>query len=224
MDKNGIIINSKSGNNFRKLFKSQSSRQLQEKNYVQKEKKFPLSSNLFMTQDLQKSESVKIMNNNNNNESSSNLNPSKINHSELDSKNSFITMLPINSVSKKEKSLPAIHVFLQNNKLSRNKSIYLKQKKNFSLQSFNDEKYFRLIKKEKKCSFPKYKFIINQYRINHDINSFNKSHIFTDYIKQYEKNAYKLKEVVQKDKFINMIKCDLLKLKFNNRLKPFDDL
>ena len=223
MDKNGIIINSKSGNNFRKLFKSQSSRQLQENNYVQKEKKFPLSSNLFITQDLQKSESVKIMNNNNN-ESSSNLNPSKINHSELDSKNSFITMLPINSVSKKEKSLPAIHVYLQNNKLSRNKSIYLKQKKNFSLQSFNDEKYFRLIKKEKKCSFPKYKFIINQYRINHDINSFNKSHIFTDYIKQYEKNAYKLKEVVQKDKFINMIKCDLLKLKFNNRLKPFDDL
>lgn len=222
MDKNGIIINSKSGNNFRKLFKSQSSRQLQENNYVQKEKKFPLSSNLFITQDLQKSESVKIMNNNN--ESSSNLNPSKINHSELDSKNSFITMLPINSVSKKEKSLPAIHVYLQNNKLSRNKSIYLKQKKNFSLQSFNDEKYFRLIKKEKKCSFPKYKFIINQYRINHDINSFNKSHIFTDYIKQYEKNAYKLKEVVQKDKFINMIKCDLLKLKFNNRLKPFDDL
>ena len=223
MDKNGIIINSKSGNNFRKLFKSQSSRQLQENNYVQKEKKFPLSSNLFITQDLQKSESVKIMNNNNN-ESSSNLNPSKINHSELDSKNSFITMLPINSVSKKEKSLPAIHVYLQNNKLSRNKSIYLKQKKNFSLQSFNDEKYFRLIKKEKKCSFPKYKFIINQYRINHDINSFNKTHIFTDYIKQYEKNAYKLKEVVQKDKFINMIKCDLLKLKFNNRLKPFDDL
>ena len=223
MDKNGIIINSKSGNNFRKLFKSQSSRQLQENNYVQKEKKFPLSSNLFITQDLQKSESVKIMNNNNN-ESSSNLNPSKINHSELDSKNSFITMLPINSVSKKEKSLPAIHVYLQNNKLSRNKSIYLKQKKNFSLQSFNDEKYFKLIKKEKKCSFPKYKFIINQYRINHDINSFNKSHIFTDYIKQYEKNAYKLKEVVQKDKFINMIKCDLLKLKFNNRLKPFDDL
>ena len=223
MDKNGIIINSKSGNNFRKLFKSQSSRQLQENNYVQKEKKFPLSSNLFITQDLQKSESVKIMNNNNN-ESSSNLNPSKINHSELDSKNSFITMLPINSVSKKEKSLPAIHVYLQNNKLSRNKSIYLKQKKNFSLQSFNDEKYFRLIKKEKKCSFPKYKFIINQYRINHDINSFNKSHIFTDYIKQYEKNAYKLKEVVQKDKFINMIKCDLIKLKFNNRLKPFDDL
>ena len=223
MDKNGIIINSKSGKNFRKLFKSQSSRQLQENNYVQKEKKFPLSSNLFITQDLQKSESVKIMNNNNN-ESSSNLNPSKINHSELDSKNSFITMLPINSVSKKEKSLPAIHVYLQNNKLSRNKSIYLKQKKNFSLQSFNDEKYFRLIKKEKKCSFPKYKFIINQYRINHDINSFNKTHIFTDYIKQYEKNAYKLKEVVQKDKFINMIKCDLLKLKFNNRLKPFDDL
>ena len=223
MDKNGIIINSKSGNNFRKLFKSQSSRQLQENNYAQKEKKFPLSSNLFITQDLQKSESVKIMNNNNN-ESSSNLNPSKINHSELDSKNSFITMLPINSVSKKEKSLPAIHVYLKNNKLSRNKSIYLKQKKNFSLQSFNDEKYFRLIKKEKKCSFPKYKFIINQYRINHDINSFNKSHIFTDYIKQYEKNAYKLKEVVQKDKFINMIKCDLLKLKFNNRLKPFDDL
>ena len=221
MDKNGIIINSKSGNNFRKLYKSKSSRQLHENNYAQKEKKYPLSSNLFITQNLQKTESVKIMNNN---ESSSNLNPSKINHSELDSKNSFITMLPINSVSQKEKCLPAIHVYLRNNKYSRNKSIYLKQKKNFSLQSFNDEKYFRLIKREKKFSFPKYKFIINQYRINHDINSFNKSHIFTDYIKQIEKNGYKLKEIVQKDKFINMIKCDLLKLKFNNKLKPFDDL
>ena len=223
MNKNDIIIHSKSHNNFRKLYKSQSSRQFKENNHIQKEKKFPLSSNLFLTQDLQKSESVKKMNNNNN-ESSSNLNPSKINHSELDSKNSFITNLPINSVFKKEKSLPAIHVYLQNNKFSRNQSIYLRQKKNFSLQSFNDEKYFRLIKKEKKFSFPKYKFIINQYRINHDINSFNRSHMFIDYIKQYEKNAYKLKEVAQKDKFINMIKCDLLKLKFNNRLKPFDDL
>ena len=222
--KKNEIINRKSCNNFRKVYKSQSSRKLDENNYIQKEKKFSLPSNLFITQDLQKSESMKIMNNNNNNESSSNLNQSKINQSELDSKNSFITGLPINSVFQKEKSLPAIQVYLQNNKYSRNKPFYLKQKKNFSLQSFNDEKYFRLIKREKKCSFPKYKFIINQYRINHDINSFNRSHMFTDYIKQYEKNAYKLKDVVQKEQFINMIKCDLLKLKFNNKLKPFDDL
>ena len=221
MSKNEIIINSKSCNNFRKLYKKQSSRHFQEKNN-QNEKKLPLSSNLFLTQDLKKSESTKIMNNNN--ESLSNLNPSKINHSELDSKNSFITMLPIKQTFQKDKSLPAIQVYLQNNKYNRNQSVFLKQKKNFSLQSFNDEKYFRLFKKEKKFSFPKYKFIINQYRINHDINLFNKNHIFTDYIKEYEKNAYKLKEVVQKDKFINMIKCDLLKLKFNNRLKPFDDL
>ena len=55
-------------------------------------------------------------------------------------------------------------------------------------------------------------------------NIFNLKHIFTDYTKEYEKNSYRIKQMVQKDKFVNFIKSDILKLKFHNRIKPYDEL
>ena len=52
----------------------------------------------------------------------------------------------------------------------------------------------------------------------------NLQHVLTDCTKKYEKNSYKIKQIIQDDMFINKIKKDLLNLKFHNRIKPFDDL
>ena len=91
------------------------------------------------------------------------------------------------------------------------------------LNTFNDEKFFCTSKKKKKFSFPKENIIIKNSRINHDINYFNFKHMFTDYTKEYEKNSYKIKNLVKQDVFINRIKKDLLRMKFSNQIKLIED-
>ena len=88
----------------------------------------------------------------------------------------------------------------------------------------NDEKFFCTSKNNKRFLFPKDNYIIKKSRINHDINYFNVRNIITDYTKQYEKNSYQIKTVVNKDIFVNKIKNDLLKMKFGNKIKIFDNL
>ena len=45
-----------------------------------------------------------------------------------------------------------------------------------------------------------------------------------DYTQIYEQKSYKIKDIVNQDIFVNKIKKDLLKLKFGNRLKIFNNL
>ena len=173
----------------------------------------PLTTNIFKNHELQKSLSINI---NNNNKFQNNL---------LNNKTSFLTTIPVNS-NRDNNISPNMQSFYQNYK-NKNKSIYLirnSNKRNFELKCFNDEKFFSTSKSKKPFLFPKNYFIIKQYRVNHDTNAFNLKHVLTDYTKEYERNSYKIKKVVQNDKFVNKIKNDLLKLKFNYRIKPFDDL
>ena len=180
-----------------------------------------LTPNLFKNHELRKSLSIKV---NNNNKSPSKVKYSHNYNNTCDSKNSFLTIIPINTNNKRE--LPQLETFYQDN--SNKKQFYsLKKnhyKKNFELKCFNDEHFFNTSKPKKAFLLPKNYFIIKQYRVNHDTNAFNLQHVLTDYTKKYERNSYKIKKIIQDDMFTNKIKKDLLKLKFNNRIKPFDDL
>ena len=219
MKKNEKKIESQRNNNFRSFYNDSPSNKILPNNKFKKE--IPLTTNIFKNRELQKSLSIKITN--------SNKIPSKYSgHSNniLNSKNSFLTTIPI-SQNRTGNFLPVMQDFNQSNKFTKTNSFYLKRKKNkkiFDLQFFNDEKCFSYKRKTNPFKIPKPYFVIRQYRINHDTNIFNLKHVLTDYTKNYERDSYKVKKVVQNDMFVNKIKQDLLKLKFNNRIKPYDDL
>jgi hypothetical protein len=210
-----IIYENKLNNKFRTSYcvninNNSSSKILPNSKFIQD---IPLTTNIFKNHELQKSLSINIYNNN------------KFHNNLLNNKSSFLTTIPVNS-NRDNNISPNMQSFYQNYK-NKNKSIYLirnSNKRNFELKCFNDEKFFSTSKSKKPFLFPKNYFIIKQYRVNHDTNVFNLKHVLTDYTKEYERNSYKIKKVVQNDKFVNKIKNDLLKLKFNNRIKPFDDL
>ena len=210
-----IIYENKLNNKFRTSYcvninNNSSSKILPNSKFIQD---IPLTTNIFKNHELQKSLSINIYNNN------------KFHNNLLNNKSSFLTTIPVNS-NRDNNLSPNKQSFYENYK-NKNKSIYLirnRNKRNFELKCFNDEKFFSTSKSKKPFLFPKNYFIIKQYRVNHDTNVFNLKHVLTDYTKEYERNSYKIKKVVQNDKFVNKIKNDLLKLKFNNRIKPFDDL
>lgn len=219
---NEIIFDSHNSNSNKKIYNNNSSTKLLSNKKFKQE--IPLSANIFKNHELQKSLSINIYNNN--------KIPSSLKYSDnynnlLNSKNSFLTTIPI-IPNKENKNLPQMQNFSVNTKFnSRNNSSFFKKRsnrKNFELKCFNDEKCFTTSKTKKAFKFPKKCYIIKQYRVNHDTNIFNLNHVLTDYTKEYERNSYKIKKVVQNDMFVNKIKNDLLKLKFNNRIKPFDDL
>ena len=194
--------------------------------YSQNKTNSTLSPNLFKNRELQNSLSIKV---NDNSRKVTNLKFAQ-NYNTLDEpRGSFLTMIPISNSNFGRKNLPDIQMqtILPNNKrYYRNKSFYLRtrNKKNFEFKCFNDEQCFSTSNPKKKFTFPKNYFIIKEYTLNHDTNIFNLKHIFTDYTKNYEKNSYRIKKLVQKDKFVNFIKSDILKLKFHNRIKPYDEL
>jgi len=195
--------------------------------YSQNKKNSALSPNLFKNRELQNTLSIKV---NDNSKKVTNLKLAQNYNLFNEPKSSFLTMIPISNSNFDRKNLPEIQiqtVFPHNNKNNyRSKSFYLKKrnKKKFEFKCFNDEQCFSTSRPKKKFTFPKNYFIIKQYTVNHDTNIFNLKHMFTDYTKDYEKNSYRIKKLVQKDKFINFIKTDILKLKFHNRIKPYDEL
>ena len=198
------------------------------KSYTKNKKNSTLSPNLFRNRELQNSLSIKI---NDNPRKVTNLKFTQNLNSLDEPKSSFLTMIPISNSNFDRKNLPELQIQTilphNNNKGKyRNKSFHLKRrnKKNFEFKCFNDERCFRTSRPKKKFTFPKNYFIIKEYTLNHDTNIFNLKHIFTDYTKNYEKNSYRIKKLVQKDKFVNFIKSDILKLKFHNRIKPYDEL
>ena len=221
MKLNEIVIKNHRNNNFRLFHNNNSSSKILPNNKFKKE--IPLTTNIFKNYELQKSLSINISNNNkfpsNYSESYNNI---------LNNKNSFLTTIPITQ-NRGRNYLPIMQEFNLTNKniSTKTNSYYVKKKKNkekFELKFFNDERCFSSKRKTKPFKNPKAHFIISQYRVNHDTNIFNLKHVLTDYTKNYERDSYKIKKVVQNDMFVNKIKNDLLKLKFNNRIKPFDDL
>ena len=106
-----------------------------------------------------------------------------------------------------------------------------------------DEDYFAMFKtfssfrKRKKNSirnlynyFPKdYKnnnaknYKIKNYLKIHDINYFNKKFFHVNPLNSYEINSYKIKQIFQKDEFINKIKNDVSSLKFNSNIRANTD-
>ena len=224
MNSNRIASDRKlKNNNAIRIFHTSSAKILHNNKY---KNEIPLTTNIFKNHELQKSLSIHI-NNLNNNKNLSNSNFSGNYNNIIDNKKSFLTMIPINS-NQGNNFLPLLKGFFSYSKYKApNNSFYLKRrnnKKSFEMKNFNDEKCFSTSKNQKRFLFPKNYYIIKQYRINHDTNIFNLKHVITDYTKDYERNSYKIKKVVQDDMFVNKIKNDLLKLKFNNRIKPYDDL
>ena len=53
----------------------------------------------------------------------------------------------------------------------------------------------------------------------HDINFYNQSLVNKKYYDNYELNAYKMKKLFLKNEFLNKIKKDVIRLKFDNTLK-----
>ena len=234
MQTNDTIFNNFSNKSYRALYNNNDTptkiigNNNHHNSYSQNKKNSSLSPNLFKNRELQNSLSIKV---NDNSRKIKNLKFAQ-NYNSLDEpKSSFLTMIPISNSNFGKKNLPEIQIqtILPNNNNKskfRNKSFYSKRKKNknFEFKCFNDEQCFSTTRPKKKFTFPKNYFIIKQYTVNHDTNIFNLKHMFTDYTKDYEKNSYRIKKLVQKDKFVNFIKSDILKLKFHNRIKPFDEL
>ena len=103
---------------------------------------------------------------------------------------------------------------------------YKKRPKTFRklIPYINDENFFCTSKNNKRFLLPKETLSIKNSRINHDINFFNFKNIITDHTKEYEKNSYKIKSVVNQDIFINKIKKDLLRMKYGNHIKLFENI
>ena len=103
---------------------------------------------------------------------------------------------------------------------------YKKRPKTFRklIPYINDENFFCTSKNNKRFLLPKETLSIKNSRINHDINFFNFKNIITDHTKEYEKNSYKIKNVVNQDIFINKIKKDLLRMKYGNHIKLFENI
>ena len=128
----------------------------------------------------------------------------------IDSPSAFITLVPIKKSHSKQISCD----------LSQYKN---QQNKNFELIAYNDENCFVSSRPKKSVSFPKKIITLKQYRIFHDINSYNLSNLIVDYMKDYEKNSYKIKKLVNDSKFLEKIKKDLISLKYDNRIKLFNE-
>lgn len=88
-----------------------------------------------------------------------------------------------------------------------------------------DEKFFYLNgKKQKKFVLPQKKYILKEYTFVHDINDYNRKYVIKDHTVNYAHDAYKVRQLYEKDNFVNIIKNDLFSLKFSNRLKAFSNL
>ena len=175
-------------------------------------RKFLPSSAIFRNQELKKSiDSNPIILKNTNNNTDENYSD----FSKLDTNSGFITLIPIEPYKSKKKignlnlykSLPKIKFDVN---------------KKFELIAYNDEKCFRTARPQKKVSFPKKYTILKKYRIYHDINSYNRNNYACDYMKDYQKNSYKIKKLVNDSKFLNKIKKDLITLKYDQKIKPFE--
>ena len=172
--------------------------------------------NLASTKNLTKANVINNINNNitkSNNNTNLNINYTNSNNTDMvkiDSSSAFITLVPFKKSHSKQ--------------ISCDLSQYNNQKnKNFELIAYNDEKCFTSSRPKKSVSCPKKIIVLKQYRIFHDINSYNLNNLIEDYMKDYERNSYKIKKLVNDSKFVEKIKKDLVCLKYDNRIKLFNE-
>ena len=119
---------------------------------------------------------------------------------------------------------PKQHCF-QDLNINNGKKTIITSRNKFQLKALNnDDNFFSTCKSMKKIDLYDSFFIIRKRRINHDINKFNRQLLMTDYNKNYIKNSYKIKKIIESDTFTNKIKKDLFNLKYNSQIKPFNDL
>jgi len=105
------------------------------------------------------------------------------------------------------------------NNLKKSTGFYINNNIN-TLENIYNNNY--RIKKYKKFIIPKKIRTLNLNQKNHDINLFNHLNIYKDYNLKYIENAHKINKIKKKDEFLNKIKKDQLKLKFNNKIKYFN--
>jgi len=127
--------------------------------------------------------------------------------------NAFLTFVPIYTKQKTYSNN------INNNDLTKQKS-NKKFTKNY-LTFINDEKFFRTNHKNNfKLKKIKKEFVkLKSNQLTHDCNFFNRKNVFKDYNINYVHNSYHLKELITKESFENLIKDDIIKLKFNHNLK-----
>ena len=148
------------------------------------------------------------------------LNKSEINNkTEIDktfskkNENAFLTFVPIYTKQK-----------TYSNNINNNDLKILKSNKKFTknyLTFINDEKFFKVNHKNnfKRKKIKKEFVKLKSNQLTHDCNFFNRKNVFKDYNINYAHNSYHLKELITKESFENLIKEDIIKLKFNHNLK-----
>lgn len=139
----------------------------------------------------------------------------------LSHKNPFITFVN----DSKLESINNVHNNI-NNSITSNSFPKNKKSLTNSYEKFiKDEKFFYLHgKKHKKFVLPQKKYKLNEYTFVHDINDYNRKYVIKDHTVNYAHDAYRVRQLYEKDNFVNMIKNDLFSLKFSNRLKAFSNL
>ena len=173
-------------------------------------KSFPFRTIIIAKDKNQNSNPITLKN------TSNNTDYNNSDYSKLENISGFITQVPVDPIKSKKigddlnlyKSLPKIKVSMN---------------KKFQLLAYNDEKCFVTSRPQKQASFPKKYTILKKYRICHDINNYNINNYICDYMKDYEKNSYKIKKLVEDSKFLNKIKKDLITLKYDRKIKPFNE-
>lgn len=141
--------------------------------------------------------------------------------------NNYITFIPIASLKHKNEikstgnaiTSPKRKTFLPS--LPANRTM---DKKSFVLNLINDDSFYRTSKPKKKKQPMRNFYITKPNTFIHDSNNNNAHHLFTDYTKSYELNSYRIKGLIEKDRFVNKIKKDLMRMKYDCRPKMFEEL
>ena len=102
------------------------------------------------------------------------------------------------------------------------------KRRNFSLGNrplkiiVDDQKFFKTTKESMPFIPPKPNYIIHNTRILHDSNYFNKHHMHEDYLDNYMRRSFKIKDIIIKNEDIDYYKDDLSRLKFNGGIRVFN--
>lgn len=137
----------------------------------------------------------------------------------------FITFL---NISSKESSARNAKNDINNPSISYYKSSLSKTQEKHNLLSYdyvNCDKIFQEYHKEKKkVPMPVKDYHIDQNKIIHDTNEYNRKHVIKDHTLNYVRDSYKIRQLYEKDRFVNDIKTDLFGMKFSGKIKLFNNL
>jgi hypothetical protein len=137
-------------------------------------------------------------------------------------KSPFITFVNVSALAKFTNVNNNINTNEKERNTPRNTSVSLSM---CYQKHINDDNFYNLFpKNKKKFLFPQKKHTIKQNTLIHDINTYNKKFVIKDRTVNYVYDAYRFKELTEKDEFVNKIKEDLFSKKYNAQIKAFNNI